>query len=112
MHRTKTAILGIFGTGASYGSVAAVGFEGNLETWLKIITLALGSLSALVTIIWMHRLNKVKLQNEEARLCHYCMQGFPPPVCPIYPAERPQNCPSHTKKPGNVRPIADINHQI
>ena len=63
------------------------------EEWLG---LHVGSDIALANAVAREReelaVQQVSHQRELARLCHYCREGQPPPVCPV-----PGDCPKKSK---------------
>ncbi len=97
MERAKTAGWGLFGTASSMTSVG-VSVEAQVEAWLRILVLLAGLVSALVSIYWIHRLNRVKVQRESDKLCSFCQDGHPPKHCPLPATERPDNCPLNRNK--------------
>ena len=95
MHRIKTAIVGLLGTGASYGSYAASTTDAvkRMEPWLQAGTLLAGTTCSIIAIYWMGRINRTRSTRENLRLCETCRMGHLPAHCPIPVGERPDDCP-------------------
>lgn len=43
------------------------------------------------------RREKIRLAEQELRLCNECRRGRPPAVCPLEPPEHPRDCPLEFK---------------
>lgn len=92
MHQVKTALIGTWGTGSAFGSVA-VSLESSIEAWMRISVLFVGLVSAIISAYWVIRINRVKLQRENDQLCDACRTGHIPACCPIPVSQRPNDCP-------------------
>lgn len=92
MQQIKTIIIGSLGSSMAFGSVA-VSVEARIEAWLRLLTMVVGLVSALVTIYWLNRMSRVNLAKAESDLCQSCRKGFPPQECPLPDFDRPEDCP-------------------
>jgi hypothetical protein len=97
IERTKTMLAALFGTASPF---AAVGFslETRLESWLRILTLFSGFITALTSVYYIRRINRTKVLHEQAQLCEDCENGHPPRECPIPEADRPDACPLNRRR--------------
>ncbi len=93
----KTTLLGGVGASTSFLSVVAVNLV-RLTQWFELVILCIGGLTAIMSIYWMHRINRIALTKEELALCEQCQRGREPAVCPIPRAMRPKNCPKNKHK--------------
>lgn len=96
MHQIKTALIGTWGSGSAFGSVA-VSLESSIEAWMRIAVLFVGLASAIVSAYWVIRINRVKLQRENCELCEVCRSGHGNILCVIPQNQRPADCPKKGK---------------
>lgn len=92
MERLKTVWIGLFGSSAAFGSVG-VSVEARIEIWLRIGVLLCGLFTALGSLYWMWRINRVRVLSENEKLCEPCREGHMPSNCPVPEDERPADCP-------------------
>jgi len=84
------ALAGATGSGSAFGSVVVAQ---HVQLWLGMLTMAAGLASALLSMYWMNRLNRVRVEREQNSLCDWCKGGHPPARCPIPEPERSADCP-------------------
>lgn len=96
MNQFKTAIIGGFGSAFAFGT-AAVSVEARIEIWLRLGALLAGLISALVTIYWLNRMNRMNVSKLEIELCDLCKAGHRPLNCPLSEDKRPDDCPQSKK---------------
>ena len=106
MQRTNEVLKGVIGMAASTVTVA-VSFVDQIVLALRLLGLVLG-LAVSAAMLWSIvatraerrrwaatglQLERVRLQEEQGRLCQGCREGRGPLVCPIPQQERPRSCP-------------------
>lgn len=90
MERIKSVIAGVLATAFP---LASIPISQRLHLVLQDVALAVGILGGVASTYWLYRINRVKVQREEAELCAQCRAGNPPPECPIPRRNRPDDCP-------------------
>jgi hypothetical protein len=89
----RLAILAFSGPAVCIGTVG-LSFETRIEIGLRILALILGIIAALISLVAMIRINRVKFVAARHRLCQACKEGGSfVEECPIPWGLRPPDCP-------------------
>ena len=95
----KDFARGFLGTVTPAGGIA-LSFEQAVSPWLRLIALLIGVVTGVMMFIALWKSNRQKqllidlrIASHEAELCHQCLIGHHPTMCPLPDYLRPKHCP-------------------